>query len=272
MYCLERVWAWQTSGVQLRSALDSGASLSPWGGSSRGKVQLGSRTDKWHLLSTWHENRGWHPRTEHHLSLLSHPRLWGVQKGKGRKEKCWLPFGRSKGPAEGWIQKKCFFWTGGTPWWWIPEFEGLRFLIQEVTDAGQSCWKQRSAPVAEARPGSATQRGVTREWSESGWTFNNKALPVLLGNREDICNLLWIPCGLGTECLMAVQLSRGCTRDCQLGRMCVHDVDVRRESGTEEGGCCLSVMGTPAVTWREGCGSPSSGIQPGAWSDRKVGH
>lgn len=70
----------------------------------------------------------------------------------------------------------------------------------------------------------------------SGWTFNNEALPMLLGNREDICNPLWIPCGLGTECFMAMQLSRGCTRDCQLGRMCVRDVDVRRESGTEEGG------------------------------------
>lgn len=41
------------------------------------------------------------------------------------------------------------------------------------------------------------------------------------------------------EWFVAMQHSRGCTRDCQRGRMRVHDVDLRKASGMEEDRCFL---------------------------------
>lgn len=62
---------------------------------------------------------------------------------------------------------------------------------------------------------------------------------MLLGNPEDLCNQLWFGDCMLYGGIIAMQHSRGCTRDCQLGRMCVLDVDLRKESSREEDRYCL---------------------------------
>lgn len=201
--------------------------------------------------------------------------------GKGRKEKWWLPFGRNKRPAEGRVQKKSFG-LGVSLGDGYLNLKDCISSFQQVIDAGQSCWKKRNAPVAEAWPGSAMPGGNYQGESgprhqltkkEGRWNLNNKALPMFGGNPEDLCNQLWILHGFG-NCMLyggvfAMQYSRGCTRDCQLGRLCVHDVDLRKAAQRPD---AVYVMGAAAVTWWETCGSQPSVIHPGAWSDKKVAH
>lgn len=73
---------------------------------------------------------------------------------------------------------------------------------------------------------------------------------MLLGNPEHVHNQLWIPHGFG-DCMLyggvnAMQHSRGCTRDCHLARLCVHDVDLRKAAWRRTD--AVYVMGAPAVT------------------------
>lgn len=96
----------------------------------KGKVQAGSKTEMWHHFWTWHETE-----TDIHELGFACPGQWEMGIGKGRK-RCWFPFGRSKGPAEAWVWRNCFF----GPWWWLPSLKDFS-PFQEVKDAGQSCWK-----------------------------------------------------------------------------------------------------------------------------------
>lgn len=139
------------------------------GRKQKGKVQAGSETA---ILAREIE------ADFQELDLVC-PRQWEMGTAKGRK-KCWLPFGRNKGPAEGWVWKNCSF----GPWWWLLDLKDF-FPFQEVIDAGQSCQKKRIVPVAEAL---LCQEGAVRERAAPGTKCPRKETDEVLVIRHWPCS------------------------------------------------------------------------------------
>lgn len=182
----------------------------------------------WHHFSMGHETQ-----TDIQELGFTCPRQWEMGIGKGR-EKCWFLLAGAKG----WVQI-CFF----GPWWWLPDLKDKAFPFQEVIDAGQSCWKKRIVLVVEAWP---CQEGTARERAAPGTNCPRK-------DRDEVLIIRHCPCSWAAQrisvtdykflmvwvwnAFMAVQHSKGCTRNCQLGKLCGQEADLREESSRQENRC-----------------------------------